>query len=386
MTLDARWQVLIALTTARAAMGFQFQSVAVTAPLLSDQLGFDLADIGWLVGLYLLPGALFSLPGGMLGARFGDRRIAVLGLVAMAAGGLLLAVASDLQVAAAGRVISGAGGVLLNVVLVKMVTDWFAGRELVLAIAVLMNAWPIGIAVALLTLGGLATATSPQVAFAATSVFALAGIALVLLFHRPAPSAAAVQAVSLRLLNAREWRLLAVGSLPWMLYNAAFALFVAFLPTWFVRSGMPLVQAGAFTAISTVLMVGSVQLGGMLAQRYARPDRIAAAGILGWCAMLVALLHGGPPLAWLVFGGAVVGLPVGVLASVPAQFLRPETRSTGMGVFYTLYYLGIAGFPPVAGWAAQRVGGASAPLYVALGALVATLLALAATRWMQRSG
>jgi len=34
----------------------------------------------------------------------------------------------------------------------KMVTDWLAGRELVLAMAVFVNAFPIGIGLALLSL------------------------------------------------------------------------------------------------------------------------------------------------------------------------------------------------------------------------------------------
>src|SRR6185503_16228959 len=75
-----RWGILAALSFARVGMGFQFQTVAATAPLLSDRLGFDRAQIGWLIGLYLLPGVLVALPGGMLGARFGDKRMALIGL------------------------------------------------------------------------------------------------------------------------------------------------------------------------------------------------------------------------------------------------------------------------------------------------------------------
>src|SRR3990172_10481445 len=85
---EKRWRVLVALSLARVSMGFQFQAVASTAPLLSDSLGFDQAQIGWLVGLYLLPGVALALPGGMLGARFGDKRGPLLGLAVMAAGGV----------------------------------------------------------------------------------------------------------------------------------------------------------------------------------------------------------------------------------------------------------------------------------------------------------
>lgn len=47
-----------------------------------------------------------------------------------------------------GRVLSGAGAVLLNVLVTKMVTDWFQGRENVLALGILITSWPLGIAIA----------------------------------------------------------------------------------------------------------------------------------------------------------------------------------------------------------------------------------------------
>ncbi len=64
-----RWRSLAALTFARAAMGFQYQSVAAVAPLMGEGLGLDKAQLGWLIGLYLLPGVAFALPGGLLGRR-----------------------------------------------------------------------------------------------------------------------------------------------------------------------------------------------------------------------------------------------------------------------------------------------------------------------------
>ena len=128
-----------AVIVARAAIAFQFQSVPALSLLLVDSLRIDYALLGTLVGLYMLPGVVFSLPGGVLGQRFGDKRIAVLGLGLMAVGGLLVALAPSVPVLTAGRLCSGIGGVLLNIILAKMVTDWFAGREIVLAMALLMS-------------------------------------------------------------------------------------------------------------------------------------------------------------------------------------------------------------------------------------------------------
>ena len=82
--MSSRWRCLGALTLARAAMGFQFQSVAAVAPLMGGGLAIDKTQLGWLIGLYLLPGVAFALPGGLLGRRFGDKRLVLVGLALMA--------------------------------------------------------------------------------------------------------------------------------------------------------------------------------------------------------------------------------------------------------------------------------------------------------------
>src|SRR5262249_23902690 len=88
-----RWAALAVLTLARTAMGFQFQSVGAVSPLLIDRLHISNVDLGWLIGLFSLPVIFFSLPGGLFGARFGDRRVVLTGLALMAAGRALMGVA-----------------------------------------------------------------------------------------------------------------------------------------------------------------------------------------------------------------------------------------------------------------------------------------------------
>ena len=70
--MRSRWTILAVLFVARAAMAFQFQSVAAVAPQYSQSLGASLADIGLLIGLYFAPGAALALPGGAIGRRLGD--------------------------------------------------------------------------------------------------------------------------------------------------------------------------------------------------------------------------------------------------------------------------------------------------------------------------
>jgi MFS family permease len=365
--MTRRWRILAALTFARTAMGFQFQSVATVAPFLTHDLALDKAQLGWLIGLYLLPGIVIALPGGLLGARFGDRRITVVGLGLMAIGGLWLAFSGSFFEANAARLVCGAGAVMLNVLLTKMVADWFEGKERLLAMSILINAWPIGIGIALLVLGPLAELAGWPWAIISTSAFAALGCASVLVFYRsPAASAQpASTGLGLAALNPMEWRLLLLASFPWLVFNAAYQIVVSFLPSFFLENGLSIARSGATAALNTVLIIVSVQAGGVILKRAQRPDLMCHAAIIAWCICLWMLSGGSAPLFWIVLGGLVAGLPAGAFVNLPSEFLRPESRGAGMGVFFTIYYLGCALLPGVAGAVYDYAGSARATLWLA---------------------
>ena len=374
MALSLRWQILAICTIARLAMGYQFQSIASLSVPLQKLHDLNLAQIGVLIGLYLLPGILVAIPGGILGARFGDKRIAALGLGLMALGGVVMALAPDAATLTAGRATSGAGAVLFNITVTKMVTDWFIGRELVLAMSILVNSWPIGIGIALWVFSWATATDAVPLAMGSTALLSLLGLLAVALGYRRAPDSPPVG--KLTLLAKSEIAPLVMASLPWMLFNAAYAIFVSFTPGYLVQRGIEAGQAAAAAAIGTLMFVVSVQVGGLLVQRFQRPVLIATIGLVGFALTLSALLLGAAPLVLTVAAGLFGGLPAGVLVSLPSRVLSPASRSTGMGVFYTMFYAGMFVFPGLAGWAAQVSGSPSAPLGIAIAVLVIAALIL----------
>ncbi len=370
-----RWWYLAALTLARAAMGFQFQSVAALAPLVAGTLGLDKTHLGWLIGLYLLPGVVFALPGGLLGARFGDKRVVLVGLTLMALGGTWLSLSESFAEAGVARLVSGIGAVMLNVLLTKMVADWFDGKERLLAMSVLINSWPIGIGLALLLAGPLAGFFGWRWAIESAGVFAATGFVVVMKGYR-APAAVSpgmLPTAGIGILTREEWKLLGFAALPWLLYNAAYQIMISFLPSYFVEIGLGISQAGSLVALNTVLFVISVQVGGVLLKKARRPDLVCHAMMGGWCISLLVLASAATPLPWLIVGGALGGVPAAAFVSLPAEFLRPQSRGAGMGVFYTIYYLGCAVLPGVAGWLYDLSGSGRAPLWMAAALATATI-------------
>lgn len=101
----------------------------------------------------------------------------------MVIGGLMTGVGS-FQLAFAGRLISGIGAVIMNVMLTKMVSDWFAGREIVVAMSLVVATWPLGTALGLVLFPMIAGFWSWQAAMCSAATVALASFALVAGLYR----------------------------------------------------------------------------------------------------------------------------------------------------------------------------------------------------------
>ena len=144
-----RWIILGVLFAARAATGFQFQSIGSATNLLMADLVIGYAEIGMLLGAYLLPGVIVAFPAGLLGRRVSEKTLGLAGLLLMAVSGLALSYSGDLTTALVARFVGGVGATVLGLVATKMVADWFDAREIVLAMSLLQMAWPFGAMVAL---------------------------------------------------------------------------------------------------------------------------------------------------------------------------------------------------------------------------------------------
>jgi predicted MFS family arabinose efflux permease len=366
-----RWIALAALTFARVTMGLQFQSVGAVSPLLVERLAIGNAELGILIGLFSLPGVVLALPGGLLGRVVGDRRLVLVGLLLMTLGSVLIGTAIAFEVAVTGRLLAAIGAVLLNVLGTKLVADWFAGREMVWAMSIFVNAWPVGNGLALLTLPRIANSWSVTAAFHAAAVAAaLAAAALAFSYPRQRTGRVHRSLTAESPLSPREMGLVTLAAMPWMLYNVGYAVMLGFVPAFLVHHGVPVEQAGVLLGLTLVLFVGSVQLGGAAARWCTRPDAIVALGLLPFGVALILLPYASP-LPSLIVIGLFAGLPASILIAAPATVLTDRSRAPGLGLFYTWYYAGMALMPSVAGWLQDRHGRAAAIDFAAAAVLTA---------------
>ena len=379
-----RWRVLALLFTVRAAMGIQFQAIGALSPVVMESYGVGLAEIGLMIGLYLSPGVLLAMPGGALGARFGDKRIVMTGLVLMLAGAVLSAIGTTWEMQITARVLAGVGGVLLNVVMSKMVTDWFAGREIATAMGIFVNSWPFGIALALLILpviqigGGLALAL-----WAVVALMLAALVAMALLYRTPELEAGQVVApVPLGLLTGLA---VLIAGLIWGMYNAAFSMIFSFGPAFLTERGWSLAEASGATSVVLWLAALSVPAGGVLADRLGRRDLVLVASVLAFAVLMFLIPRTGAIWTVLILTGFICGLPAGSIMSLPAQVLSPGNRAVGMGVFYTMFYASVVAAPWIGGWLAERAATPAVTFDFGTGVLVAVCAGLVLFHALARS-
>jgi len=380
-----RWVALAIVFVTRTSMGLQFQAVAAAAPLMIDELGLSYAQFGTLFGVYMLPGAAFALLGGVIGRRFGERRVVVAGLALMVAGGLLTAAAGSFAAAMTGRVVSGVGAVLVNILLAKLVSDWFAGKELSTAMAVMLTSWPVGLGVATATLGGVAARLGWRSAVTTTAIAAALGLLLMLLLYREAPRPAGAAAEPPRtLLTGRDLRLSISAGFAWGCFNASLVTIIAFGPGLLIARGATLAAAGFVVSLAIWVTIVSIPLGGLLSDRLARPNLMIVAGSLAAAAVTLLIPVVAPAFLAFCLVGLVIGAPPGPVMALLPRALPPERLTTGFGVFYTVFYLMMALTQPVAGLVRDRVGDPAAPIVFAAVMMVATVLGLAVFRRVER--
>ena len=379
MFLQNRWIILCVLFFARATMAFQFQSVAALSPLMIDSLLLSIVEIGLLIGLYLGPGVIVAILGGSVASVFGDKRIGVVSLILMFLGSVHALQASTFGGLVAGRVMAGIGGVVVNVLMTKMVIDWFAGRNLATAMAIFISSWPMGIGLALVTLPWLADQGGLDWAWAFVAlVTALALVSFWVIYRTPEGATARGRIAVVDL----PWVPLTFAALVWGFYNAALAMVFGFGPIILVDSGLSNAGASAATSLFMFAIVIAAPLGGWVADRSGRRDALILFTLVCAIVLFPLMLYLSASTAWIVFAlaGFLIGLSPGAIVSMTSQILPINARAFGTGVYYSIYYAVMMVSPPLAGALADKIENVSVTFLLASGMMSICILALLAFR------
>ncbi|GHF16060.1 MULTISPECIES: MFS transporter [Streptomyces] len=140
-----RWWALGALVACMLVLGFDTTILTVALPTMTEQLGATSGEQEWIADSYLVVLAALMLPAGLLGDRFGRRRMLLTGLGIFLAGSLLGTLATNTGEVIAARTVLGAGAALIMPLALSVLPSLFPGEERTKAVGAVSAASALGL-------------------------------------------------------------------------------------------------------------------------------------------------------------------------------------------------------------------------------------------------
>jgi MFS family permease len=245
----------------------------------------------------------------------------------------------------------------------------------------MLSAWPFGMALALMILGPVADGTSWRLAEYLTVAAAGLALGLIVLGYREPPadhgSTPAPEPGRFHLgVPGQVWALAISAGVGWALLNASVIVVASFAPSFLMTRGLSLGEAGGITGAALWISILSVPLGGLVADRLKRPRLLMLVGCVATAVTIACAARAPWPAFWLVASGILLGLPPGIMMALLPRAVRPEHLATALGVFYALFYLGMAVSQTAAGALRDLTGDASSPLLFASVLMMLTIAAI----------
>src|SRR5262245_14407994 len=132
-----RWWALGALSLVVLAVALPATILSVALPTLAKELNANAAELQWFVSAFTLVLAAGVLPGGLLGDRFGRKKMLVIALLIYAVGSVLAAVATNPGMFIAAQAVLGLGGAFVIPLVLSGLTVMFTPEERPRAIGIL---------------------------------------------------------------------------------------------------------------------------------------------------------------------------------------------------------------------------------------------------------
>jgi MFS family permease len=365
------WPAVWVIYVAGLAAAAFITKVAPALPPLRHELGLTLVQSSFIATTFNVIGMAAGVLAGMLCDRYGQKRLAVAGLLIMVSGGALGLAASAFEVLLLSRVAEGVGFILFVVAAPSMMSAAAATAfDRAKALGIWSSYMPAGGALMLFAAPWLIAAWGWRGLWAAAAVAALA-CAVALMRFAPSPPHGGVQ----------SWRLVAEAvAQPGNLVMAAlFACYVAqwtsvmiWLPTFLIEEH-GLAQGAA--ALATALMVlanapGNLAGGWLLGHGVRRVTLVVSAcAIAALCEIatlttaLPAALRFGVVIA---FSFCVGVIPASIFSGLPVHAKTPQHIATGNGVIMHGSNFGQFLGPLALAWIASHFGGWQATLWAML--------------------
>jgi len=358
-----RWVILILCYVSMLVYALTMQCLPPILTLLIDALKLTHAEAGSLMSLFALPAILLAILAGMLADRWGGFKTGVIALILAIIGALVFAASGAFLYAGLGRVVAGIGGATIAIVAAQVLSQWFKGHEIGIAMGIHNTAMPVATIFSFTTFGRLGERLGFRVPLYITVIVGVIGLAAFLVLYKPAPNSfqgvfhnkdekAAGLFSNLLNVGVPMW----LVGLCWMWYNAAVISFSTFAPDFFIAEGYSIGFAGFLTSL---LMWGSLALSpiiGYLLDRFSGHDLFIGAGGVMIATAIYLITQSTDfvfPMLVMALAAALVPAPV---YSFPSKILETQNLGLGFGILASTSSMGMVFGPYLAGLVRDKTG------------------------------
>ena len=310
--------------------------------------GYDIALVGWVLGIYGLTQGLLQIPFGMASDRFGRKPVIIFGLVLFAIGSFIAAMPGDIYTAMIGRAIQGAGAI--SAAVSAFLSDLTREEHRTKAMAAIGAC--IGLTFALSLVGAplLYASIGMDGIFNLTGVLALAAIAVVVWVVPPAsaalyaPGPDVVRPSLASIVTNPELVRLNVGI--FCLHMVQMAMFVV-VPLALVETGALKVSSLWQVYLPVVLLSFAVMMPPIMWGEKRGKSRAVLLGAVALMALVqAAFIEGVHHFAWVVFLLFAFFVAFNILeAMLPSLVSRVAPlagKGAALGVYNTTQALGLS--------------------------------------------
>jgi len=361
--------------------------LAVLLPFWRTAFELSLAQVGLLITCFEGATALFQIPAGFLGERYGERRILTLGTVVTAGCYVLIAFAGHPYVLCAFLVIGGLGAGVQHPLAASMISKAYAGGRQRIVLGTYNFTGDMGkflfpaIAAAVLVFAGWRTLCFGYGVF---GIFLATGLYLLLRRYQ-AGGAEPVEDAKSR--TSSGWgiekkRAFFILSIIGFIDTAVRGSLIVYLPFLLIEKGMPMASTGL--ALSLLFIGGALGkfLCGIMAEKIGViPSIIITEAMTGIGMFYLYASSLNAILPFLPILGIALNGTSSVLYGTIADFVSPSRTPRAFGLFYTVIITAAAIAPPIFGMLSDTRG--INFTVVVLGVTAFTTLPLALMLWKE---
>ncbi len=346
-----RWVILGIVYLSILAFTLIFQSIPPILPIIISELHLTYAQSGLLMSLFALPGILVSILGGFLADRSGMKPLGTGCILLMIGGTFLVGLGMNLQILGLGRIIAGIGAFTLSVFLPKLLSQWFKGKELGLAMGIFNTGVPLGSVICFGLFGRLGTLGGWRVPILLTGIYSLIIFILFFILYRPPLLQRMREGKSLNIhksLTQMGYPIWLVG-FSWLWFNAAFVSFATFAPDLFIENGFTIEQSGILIGIP---LLGSLLFStpiGYLVDRFKHQEWLIGTGGIALAILALFFNFSSSFLFLAILMGIFSAMIPAPIYSLPPEILKMDNVGLGFGILSTCSSVGLFVAPYLVG-------------------------------------